>query len=76
MTIIATLGPVGCDSYQAARQYLPDAEILLFNRVSDILHAFTEGRADLALLPVYNTREGEIKEYFRTDGTGRTWVLD
>jgi chorismate mutase / prephenate dehydratase len=65
MTIIATLGPIGCDSYQAARQYLPDADILLYNRVPDILHAFTEGRADLALLPVYNTREGEIKEYFR-----------
>jgi chorismate mutase / prephenate dehydratase len=65
MTIIATLGPRGCDSYQAARQYLPDAEILFFNRVPDILHAFTEGRTDLALLPVYNTREGEIKEYFR-----------
>jgi prephenate dehydratase len=65
MTIIATLGPRGCDSYQAARQYLPEAEILFFNRVPDIVHAFAEGRADLALLPVYNTREGEIKEYFR-----------
>ena len=65
MTIIATLGPVGCDSYQAARQYLPDAEVLLFNRAADILHAFIEGRADLAVLPFYNTREGEIKEYFR-----------
>jgi len=65
MTIIATLGPFGCDSYQAARQYLPDAEIVLFNRGVDILQAFTEGRSDLALLPVYNTREGEIKEYFR-----------
>ena len=65
MTIIATLGPIGCDSYQAARQYLPDAEVLLFNRASDILHAFTEGKADLAVLPFYKTREGEIKEYFR-----------
>jgi chorismate mutase / prephenate dehydratase len=65
MTIIATLGPVGCDSYQAARQYLPEAEILVYNRVSDILDTFVEGRADLALLPVYNTREGAIKEYLR-----------
>jgi chorismate mutase / prephenate dehydratase len=65
MTIIATLGPIGSDSYQAARQYLPDAEVLLSNRAQEILHAFISGRADLALLPVYNTREGEIKEYFR-----------
>lgn len=65
MTIIATLGPVGCDSYQAARQYLPDADLLLFNHAPDILQAFTESQADLALIPVYNTREGEIKEYFR-----------
>ncbi len=65
MTIIATLGPVGCDSYQAARQYLPEAEMLLFNRAADIFQAFTEGRSDLALVPVYNTREGEIKEYFK-----------
>ncbi len=65
MTVIATLGPIGGDSYQAARQYLPDAEILLFNRAADIVRTFTEGSADLALLPVYNTREGEIKEYFR-----------
>lgn len=65
MTIIATLGPIGCDSHQAARQYLPDAEILLFNRAPAMLQAFAGGQADLALIPVYNTREGEIKEYFR-----------
>ncbi len=65
MTIIATLGPIGCDSWQAASHYLPDAEITLFHRAADILNALTQGRADLALLPVYNTREGEIKEYFR-----------
>jgi chorismate mutase / prephenate dehydratase len=65
MTIIATLGPIGSDSYQAASQYLPDAQILLYHRAPDILRAFVEGRADLALIPVYNTREGEIKEYLR-----------
>ena len=31
----------------------------------DALKAFSEGRADYALIPVYNTREGEVKEYFR-----------
>jgi prephenate dehydratase/prephenate dehydrogenase len=62
---IATLGPVGSDSYQASRQYSPHAEILLYNRIADIFAAFKEGRVQYAIIPVYNTREGEVKEYFR-----------
>ncbi len=62
---IATLGPVGSDCQLAARQYRPEAELLLFNRLSETLAAFTSGRAEMALIPVYNTREGEVKEYFR-----------
>ena len=65
MLSIATLGPTGSDSYQAAIQYSPDAEILLFNRIGDVICAFSEGRVQNALVPVYNTREGEVKEYFR-----------
>jgi len=65
MLSIATLGPAGSDSYQAAIQYSPDAEILLFNRIGDVICAFSEGRVQNALVPVYNTREGEVKEYFR-----------
>lgn len=65
MFSIATQGPIGSDSFQAARQYAPDARILLFNRASDILAAFLGGDAEYALVPVYNTREGEIKETFR-----------
>ncbi len=65
MKSIATLGPIGSDSYLAAKQYLPDGNHLLFNRIPDILGAFEKDKADYALIPVYNTREGEIKEYFR-----------
>lgn len=65
MPSIATLGPVGSDSYQAARQYAPNAEFVLFNRITDIFSAFLAGTVDYALVPVYNTREGEVKEYFR-----------
>ncbi|MGW8193286.1 MAG: prephenate dehydratase domain-containing protein [Desulforhopalus sp.] len=65
MSSIATLGPVGSDSYQASRHYSSDDEPVLFNRISDALAAFAEGRTDLALIPVYNTREGEVKEYFK-----------
>lgn len=65
MTRIATLGPKSSDAYNAAKQYDPEAEILLYNRASDAVEIFTTGIADLAIIPVYNTREGEVKEYFR-----------
>ncbi|KJR98092.1 MAG: prephenate dehydratase [Desulfobulbaceae bacterium BRH_c16a] len=65
MFSIATLGPVGSDSYQAACQYSPGTEVLMFNRIADVLTAFTDGRAEQVLIPVYNTREGEIRDYFR-----------
>ncbi len=65
MISIATLGPVGSDSYQAARLYSPDAELSLFNRIVDVLAAFIAGKAQHAIIPVYNTREGEVKDYFR-----------
>ncbi len=65
MPSIATLGPVGSDSYQASCQYAPNAEYVLFNRIADIFSAFREGRVHYALIPVYNTRDGEVKEYFR-----------
>jgi len=65
MLSIATLGPVGSDSYQAAVEYSANAEIVLFNRIAEVLAAFSEGKVNLALIPVYNTREGEVKEYFR-----------
>lgn len=62
---IGAMGPVGSDSYQACCQYAPQAEILLYNRIADIFTAFREGTIQHALIPVYNTREGEVKEYFR-----------
>lgn len=65
MPIIATLGPEGSDSHQAAREYAPSSKLLYFNRISELITAFTAGDADYALIPVYNTREGEVKDYFR-----------
>lgn len=65
MTTIATLGPIGSDSYQAAQLYSPGAEIFLFKRIANVLTAFIEGKVQHAIIPVYNTREGEVKDYFR-----------
>lgn len=65
MISIATLGPHGSDGYRAALQYSPDAKLSLYNRIPDIINAFLNEEVDLAFVPIYNTREGEIKEYFR-----------
>lgn len=65
MITIATLGPHGSDGYRAAKQYSPDAKLQLYNRIPDIIDAFLKEEADFAFIPIYNTREGEIKEYFR-----------
>jgi len=65
MISIATLGPDGSDGCQAARKYAPDAALHLYNRIPDIINAFIRQETALALLPIYNTREGENKEYFR-----------
>jgi hypothetical protein len=65
MISIATLGPEGSSSWQAAKQFDPDAEIKLYPNTPSVIKAFTEKEAELALIPVYNTREGESIEYFR-----------
>lgn len=64
MTTIATLGPEGSHAFQAAQRYDADAGHQLHPQVSEVLQAFSSGAADRALIPVYNTREGEIREYF------------
>ena len=65
MISIATLGPQGSDGYRAAVQYAPDADVHLYNRIPDLINAFLNEDVDFAFVPIYNTREGEIKEYFR-----------
>src|SRR5665647_805591 len=65
MKKIATIGPEHSQSWQAAVQYDGEAKILLYPHVMALLDAFTAGEADYAILPVYNTREGEKKQYFR-----------
>ena len=65
MKKIATLGPEGSDSFQAVKHYSDNLEILLFNQISEIMESFRSGQSELAFIPVYNTREGEVKEYFR-----------
>lgn len=65
MKTIATLGPEHSQSWQAAVSYDSSAEIRLYPHVTALLAAFAAGEAEFAIVPVYNTREGEKKQYFR-----------
>lgn len=65
MTIIATLGPAGSDCYRAAQEYDKTAEIKVFHRIEDTINCFINKESDLAVIPIYNTREGESREYFK-----------
>ena len=64
MKTIATLGPEKSHGWLAASRYAPDARIQLYSSTGALLDAYEAGEADLAVIPVYNTREGENKEYF------------
>lgn len=65
MTTIATLGPEGSLDWEAARRYDPQARLAAFPHISAVLSAFARKKADLAVIPVYNTRDGERHEFFR-----------
>jgi prephenate dehydratase/prephenate dehydrogenase len=65
MTTIATLGPENSLDWQAARRFRPEAEFITFPNPASLINAFAQGRADLAVIPVYNTRDGESREFFR-----------
>ncbi|MDW7773953.1 MAG: prephenate dehydratase domain-containing protein [Desulfobulbaceae bacterium] len=65
MITLATLGPVNSHSWQAAVQYAPKARIKTYPHTSALINAFSSGEVELAIVPIYNTREGENKEYFR-----------
>ena len=65
MSSILTIGPIGSDSFQASRQYNPQAKICVYSRISEVLQVFTSTSDTLAVIPVYNTRGGEVKESFR-----------
>jgi len=62
MAIIATIGPQGSQAWQAARRYLPQADIRLLPTITAVLQVFEGGGADFAVIPIYNTREGQIKD--------------
>ncbi len=65
MTTIAITGPPGSHAWQAAQLHDSDATILPCPSTAAAFAAVRDGTADVLLLPVYNTREGEHRGFFR-----------
>ena len=65
MTTIAIIGPTGCNTWLAAHGYQPEAEIISCTNHQELENAFCEQRADMMILPVYNTRIGGVLRSFQ-----------
>ncbi len=65
MTTVATLGPRQSPAWQAACRYTDPDRIRLYPHIQGLLAAFLQEKTLLAILPVYNTREGENKHAFQ-----------
>ncbi|NLX19185.1 MAG: prephenate dehydrogenase/arogenate dehydrogenase family protein, partial [Desulfobulbus sp.] len=65
MKTIATLGPQHSLSWQAAVSFDDTADIRLYTHVQALFDAFVRQEVEYAVLPVYNTREGEKRQVFR-----------
>ncbi len=65
MITVATLGPEHSHAWQAASMYATGAELKLYPHTRALVQAFVSGEVQLAIVPIYNTREGENKQYFR-----------
>lgn len=63
MTFIGALGPEGSYSWQAARLYNPNPIIRLYSDIISLLAALEQEKVEFAVVPVYNTRIGPVKDY-------------
>ncbi|XOF33555.1 MAG: prephenate dehydratase domain-containing protein [Candidatus Electrothrix sp. YB6] len=63
--IIGTLGPEHSHTWQAASLYAPEAEVRPYPHSAGLIDGFLAGQIDRMVIPIYNTREGENKKYFR-----------
>ncbi|MGI6657516.1 MAG: prephenate dehydratase domain-containing protein [Desulfobulbus sp.] len=76
MKRIAILDPEQPPARLAAQEYDPQAIICPYPHIDALIDAFSRHEADYALLPIYNTRAGERKQFFRFFDRIRTgyWI--
>jgi chorismate mutase / prephenate dehydratase len=58
-------GPPHAHAWQAASLHDPSANLRAYSHTDGLLAAFAAGEINRAVVPVYNTREGGSKQYFR-----------
>ncbi|MCI5159927.1 MAG: prephenate dehydrogenase/arogenate dehydrogenase family protein, partial [Candidatus Electrothrix sp. AUS1_2] len=63
--LLGTLGPEQSHAWQAATRYAPHAEIKCYPHSGVLLEAFLSRKVERIVVPIYNTRQGENKQYFR-----------
>ena len=72
---IAICGHKGSPAWQAARDFAPDANIIIFPDRQQATAAFNDGQADHLLLPVYSSRSGNILGSFQAMATSKgAWI--
>ena len=59
---VAYLGPRGSFTHQVAQQAFPDAELLAFANITEVIKAFESGQVDFSVIPVENSIEGSVHE--------------
>ena len=59
---VAYLGPRGSFTHQVAHQAFPDAELLAFANITEVIKAFESGQVDFSVIPVENSIEGSVHE--------------
>ena len=63
--LIGTLGPQHSHAWQAATRYAHKAAIKLYPHSAGLVEAFIAQEVDRVVIPIFNTRQGENKQYFR-----------
>jgi len=76
MVAIATVGPKHSQAWQACRRYMPAADILTYPSIGKAITAFERREADFAVVPIYNTREGEVKDVRAIERLKRGYWID
>ncbi|MDO5078502.1 MAG: prephenate dehydratase [Streptococcus minor] len=59
---VAYLGPRGSFTHHVAQQAFPEAELLAFANITEVIKAYESGQADYSVIPVENSIEGSVHE--------------
>ena len=59
---VAYLGPRGSFTHQVAQQAFPNADLLAFANITEVIKAFESGQVDFSVIPVENSIEGSVHE--------------